>query len=521
MPNNVTSEQIARAKEINILDYILSHEPNNIKRIGNAHYLKDHDSFRISNGLWKWESHGIGGKNVIDYLIKVRGYDFVEAVRHLAGEDYSITIPAERSPPKSKHTHERKQFFMPTRNRDNERVIAYLQSRDIDRDIIIDCINRGALYESATWHNCCFIGRDEHGKAKFAALRGTLGNFKRDADGSDKRFGFCLPPVNPPSNTIYVFESPIDLLSFDTLRKHGNIEAQDGWRLSLGGTATAALTHFIEIRMFNNPIAHCVVCVDNDTAGDLAYTAITERINVKVSRLVPVCKDWNETLQQIRNEVNPLEDVRKDILFLEEPFKYPEAFRIKDGDSVKVTYAYDGEVKTLKCRHIDETHLTIGNNTYHISELAEKLKKNGNKVEPLPGQSPMIDILAGKYDEPLQDVSIPMTKAAIKKLVGGKHETELLYVDGGGINGRYGPQAHSVVLRGKDGIAVCGVGGDNNTPTSLHPYWAQKYKRELSPAQRAEPQEETLLGKIAEAKTLVKGHDAADRSAPDKTMETR
>jgi len=101
------------------------------------------------------------------------------------------------------------------------------------------------LYQSATWHNCCFVGRDEHGKAKFAALRGTLGDFKRDADGSDKRFGFCLPPVNPQSNTVYVFESPIDLLSFDTLRKLGHIEekdAQDGWRLSLGGTAMAALT---------------------------------------------------------------------------------------------------------------------------------------------------------------------------------------------------------------------------------------------------------------------------------------
>ena len=89
-----------------------------------------------------------------------------------------------------------------------------------------------------------------------------------------------------------------------------------------------------------------------------------------------------------------MEDVRKDILFLDEPFKYPEAFRIKDGDSVKVTYAYDGEVATQKCRFIDETHLTIGKNTYHISELAGNLKKNGNKIEPIPGQKPVLNILA-------------------------------------------------------------------------------------------------------------------------------
>jgi predicted Abi (CAAX) family protease len=75
--SGVSKEQIARAKEVGIEDYILSHEPNNIKKIGNALYLRDHDSLEISNNLWNWHSQGIGGKNVIDYLIKVRGYDFV------------------------------------------------------------------------------------------------------------------------------------------------------------------------------------------------------------------------------------------------------------------------------------------------------------------------------------------------------------------------------------------------------------------------------------------------------------
>jgi cellulose biosynthesis protein BcsQ len=38
-----------------------------------------------------------------------------------------------------------------------------------------------------------------------------------------------------------------------------------------------------------------------------------------------------------------------------------------------------------------------------------------------------IDILASKYGEDLQAVSVPMTEAALKKLVGGKFETETLY----------------------------------------------------------------------------------------------
>ena len=112
-----------------MIDYVLKHEPDNVKRIGNTHYLKDHDSFRISNGLWKWESHGIGGKNVIDYLIKVRDYSFVDAVRHLADDDDSDSyVPPKAKPPPKK---ERLPFVLPPRNKDNERVIAYLQERGI------------------------------------------------------------------------------------------------------------------------------------------------------------------------------------------------------------------------------------------------------------------------------------------------------------------------------------------------------------------------------------------------------
>jgi hypothetical protein len=355
MGQGVSREQIARAKEINIEDYILTNEPNNVKHIGSAYYLKDHKSLEISNGWWNWHSHGIGGKNVIDYLIFVRGYSFVDAVRHLSGDEMTIL---QNIAPKARPPNEREPFHLPLRNVNNDRVIDYLQSRGIDRDIILDCIKRGNLYESATWHNCVFVGRDENGKAKFASLRGTIGDFKRDADGSDKRYGFSLPPANPHSNTLFVFESPIDLLSYDTLCKLGNIEPQDGWRLSLGGTAILALTHFLEQNKFQNPIAHCVVCTDRDTAGHLAYSNISEKLTVMVSRTIPVGKDWNETLQSIRNEENTMEDVRKNIRFID--CDYKTLFTIKDGENIKFTSGYDGEKRVEKCRWIDEMHTQIG-----------------------------------------------------------------------------------------------------------------------------------------------------------------
>ena len=299
----VGREQIDRAKRVDILDYILSHEPNNVKRVGKAHYLKDHDSLEISNGLWNWHSHGIGGKNVIDYLIKVRGYSFVDAVRLLAGDD-----PDSRASPKLKPSYktissdfnsvsERKPFSLPPRNINNMRVIAYLQSRGIAKPLILDCIERGSLYESRIYHNCVFVGRDEQGKARFAAMRGTLANYKRDADGSDKRFGFVIPP-DSESDTVAVFESPIDALSHQTQSRAGQIEPFNGYRLSLGGTALSPLARFLDQ---HGEITSVVVCTDNDDAGNLAAAKIAELPGITVTRSKPPAgSDWNENLLAIQ-----------------------------------------------------------------------------------------------------------------------------------------------------------------------------------------------------------------------------
>ena len=292
----VTREQIDRAKQVNILDYILTHEPDNVKRIGNSYYLKDHDSFAISNGLWIWRSRDIGGKNVIDYLIKVRGYSFVDAVRHLAGDDvpYKQVTPKAKPPP-----NPQKAFALPTRNDDSERVIAYLQGRGIAKSLILDCIERGSIFESARWHNCVFVGRDDNGKARYATLRGTMGDFKRDADGSDKRFGFILPPTGGSGDSVAAFESPVDALSHQAL-----CPEFDGWRLSLGCTALAALTNFLER---HGEVRNVAVCTDNDKAGNAAAARIAGLPDIAVARFFPPAgnKDWNDALVALNHKSKP------------------------------------------------------------------------------------------------------------------------------------------------------------------------------------------------------------------------
>lgn len=483
----VTKEQITRAKEVPILEYVLANEPENVKKIGSEYRLKDH-SVTMSNGKWHWHSHGVGGEKAtaLNYLITVRGFSFVDAVEQLAGVDYQIYDISN----KTNHS-ERNPFSLPKRNISNYRVIEYLQGRGIETPLIIDCIKRSLLYESATYHNCVFLGRDDKGKARFAAMRGTMGDFKCDADGSDKKYGFALPPSDTNSDTVAVFESPIDVLSHACL-----FPDIDCWRLSLGGTALAALTNFLDR---HSGIRNCVVCTDNDKAGNTAAAKIAEISSIAVTRdIPPFGKDWNETLISTRNEVKKLQDERQNIRFIDSG--YNTLFTIKDGDSIKLTSGYDGEVKNLKCRHIDETHTVIGNNTYHICEFAEIVERNGHIYEPMTDQKPMLNVIAAKYGEPLRDTEIPMTEAAIEQLVGGKYDKDLLYYESG--------KAAAALVRGSDGAAVFGI--RNDTLTSLHPYTAQMYKRELGVIEK--PPKESLLGKLdkgkekaAEQKNIISG----------------
>jgi hypothetical protein len=221
-----------------------------------------------------------------------------------------------------------------------------------------------------------------------------------------------------------------------------------------------------------------------------------------------------------------MKDVRKDIIFRDTDYK--EKFRIKDGESIKVTRGYDGEVVLRKCRFIDEAHVKVGNDYFHIDEYAEKSARAGNETEPIRPEwqketaaklaeraerirkgdvdplidnmlrvtndgrklnlEPKIDILAAKYGEALRETEIPMTEAALRELVGGDYTTETLYYPNQTnqfkdrtveIQGK----VYGAVIRGKDGVAVCGL--TDGVLTSLHPYNAQTCKRELSPAMRA------------------------------------
>lgn len=263
----VTKEQIAKAKEWDLLSYLQAYEPGELKKCGNEYCTRSHDSLRISNGKWHWHSQGIGGRTALDYLIKVRGMDFVGAVESLCG----YCPPPEPERPKPKPP---KPFALPEAGRYGTAAVSYLQDRGIDADIISRCMELGILYESRRYQNCVFVGRDPSGTARFASLRGTHDGFKIDVEGSDKRYGFCLSPAHP-CGCAAVAESPIDALSVATILKMQGADWQSCHFLSLGGTAPRALVQFLH----DHPeVTQISLCLDNDKAGLVGMQKIEEAI---------------------------------------------------------------------------------------------------------------------------------------------------------------------------------------------------------------------------------------------------
>lgn len=70
----------------------------------------------------------------------------------------------------------------------------------------------GRVYESEFHHNTVFVGMDEKGNPKYAAIRGIGTSFIGEANGSDKNYSFSIF-TEKSCDTMHLFESAIDLLS--------------------------------------------------------------------------------------------------------------------------------------------------------------------------------------------------------------------------------------------------------------------------------------------------------------------
>ena len=129
-----TEEQIIKARSIDLLTYLQTYEPTELVHVrGNTYCTRDHDSLKISNGKWMWWSRGFGGSSALDYLIKVKGLQFMDAMQILTN-DRNLALNNAPVLGESRQSKGNRKLLLPDRSETNCEVIRYLTSRGIDRE---------------------------------------------------------------------------------------------------------------------------------------------------------------------------------------------------------------------------------------------------------------------------------------------------------------------------------------------------------------------------------------------------
>ena len=288
-----TREQVQRADDTDLYVF-LSGRGEQFKRCGKEYRWLRHDSVMINKNEWYRFSQNKGGY-AIDFMKEFYGLSFAEAVKELLGEE-GVGETNRRT---GKEDAGRQKVCpiplpgleLPERNESCEIARKYLiEQRKLSEQLVDQMIAKGDIYESKNYHNVVFVGRDKEQNPRYAAMRGTDENrYRGEAKGSEKAYGFGHIGTD---EKLFVFESPIDLLSYITAvpeewEKHSYI--------SLGGLSEKAMK-----RMYTEyPHIHSIyLCLDNDEPGNERCRQFVSLIleELSVYRLEPVKKDWNECL---------------------------------------------------------------------------------------------------------------------------------------------------------------------------------------------------------------------------------
>lgn len=298
----IAPEVITEAKRMDLLTYLREYEPGElVKFSSNTYTTRTHDSLKISNGKWMWWSRGIGGKSALDYLIKVRGMDFVQAVQTIMGNG-SVSFPTCENI----KSYEEQPLLLPEKSPTADVVFDYLFGRGIDYEIINHCLEQELIIESLPYHNAVFIGYDENKEPKYAAYRATnQSRIMGDCTGSKKQYSFRLTAEN--TGEVHLFECAIDLLSFATLERMAGRDWRTDNLVSLAGvylpkekiedsTTPAALVKFLDEKP---QIQKIFLHFDNDNAGRKASLALKTILPSKyevIDSPPPCGKDYNDFL---------------------------------------------------------------------------------------------------------------------------------------------------------------------------------------------------------------------------------
>lgn len=292
-----TEDQKLRANSVDLVEFLRRQGEKLISSGQDKRLTSDH-SITVHGNEWYDHAAERGG-HAISFVQNFYGLTYPEAVtRLLNGEQGEVYIPAEK-----KEKEPPKEFALPPSNQAMRRVYAYLlQQRHISREVLSAFAQKGLIYESRelsidqtkVYHNAVFVGFDEHGVPRHGHKRGlyTMGqSYRGNIEGSDPKHSFHYLGGD---DTLYVFEAPIDLLSYISL-------FPEGWQahnyVACCGTSSIPV---LEMLRQLSQLQQVYLCMDNDAAGHAASERmgkLLEERGISAERLVPQQKDWNDDLK--------------------------------------------------------------------------------------------------------------------------------------------------------------------------------------------------------------------------------
>ncbi len=295
-----TEEQKVMANSVELADF-LRMRGERLERAGRECKLiysdgsGKHDSITMSGSTWFDHKNQVGG-GAIKFMQYYYNMDFPTAVQELLGQ--RVTPLSHAQPKTVVHEEKPKNFKLPVANENMHRVFAYLiKQRFIAPEIITFFAKNHTLYEDKEYHNAVFVGVDENGIPRQAHKRSTSTfgkSFRQTVEGSDTKYSFAH---FGDSEKLFVFEAPIDMLSYLTLhpenwQKHSYI-AMNGVYENAVLTALKGHKNLSEI----------VICTDNDIGGidaaDRLKDILSDRGYADIKRILPHNKDFNEDLKQL------------------------------------------------------------------------------------------------------------------------------------------------------------------------------------------------------------------------------
>lgn len=290
-----TPEQKEQARMTDLVD-LLRRNGEDLKRSGSEYqWGEGSNKVTIRGNIW-YHLYEQRGGDAIDFVRKFYNKSFPEAVEYLLGQSGGVIVTASQQPRRSK---EEKAFVLPPRNDNMRRVYAYLlQNRKLDRTVVDAFVHRKLIYESADTHNVVFVGCDRNGIPRHAQKRSTAscGSYKGNVTASQMEHAFHW---HGSSANLFLFEAPIDMLSFISMTK-------DGWQQHSYAAACSVTDKVLFRMMKDNPkIKFVFICFDNDDAGQSAALKLCPKLTdmgIPSSILPPTCKDWNEDLVQLSKE---------------------------------------------------------------------------------------------------------------------------------------------------------------------------------------------------------------------------